>query len=199
MKHYIDITLLPSDDIGVHFLWSKVMMQVHLALVEVQGDDKKVPIAVSFPQYRRKLAGNSAFIGNKLRLLAPCEADFARLNINQWLNRLEDYVHIKAMSQVPAGIDKYESFSLPRKLGSPDGLIRRRMKRHQETLAQATAHFAGFQMDPAVKALPSIKLKSLQGGDEFNMAIKQSKAEKTTEVLRFNTYGFNAKAVLPKF
>ena len=25
MKHYIDISLLPSDDIGIHFLWSKVI------------------------------------------------------------------------------------------------------------------------------------------------------------------------------
>ena len=44
MKHYIDITLLPSDDIGVHFLWSKVMMQVHLALVEIQDSNKQVPV-----------------------------------------------------------------------------------------------------------------------------------------------------------
>ncbi|WP_370059982.1 type I-F CRISPR-associated endoribonuclease Cas6/Csy4, partial [Neptunomonas phycophila] len=36
MKHYIDITLLPSDDIDIHFLWTKVMMQIHLAFVEMQ-------------------------------------------------------------------------------------------------------------------------------------------------------------------
>lgn len=199
MKHYIDITLLPSDDIGIHFLWSKVMMQVHLALVEIQGKDKKVAIAASFPQYRRKLASNNAFIGNKLRLFAQDETEFSRLNINKWLNRLEDYVHIKAIAPVPDNVTTYENFSLPRKLGSPNSLITRRMKRHNETKEQAKAHFEGFKMDPAIKALPFIKLKSLNGGDEFNMAIKQRNAEKNNEALRFNTYGFNSKVGLPKF
>ena len=41
MKYYLDITLLPSDDIGVHFLWTKVMIQMHLALVEIQNEKNK--------------------------------------------------------------------------------------------------------------------------------------------------------------
>jgi len=202
MKHYIDITLLPSDDIGVHFLWSKLMMQVHLALVEIQNADKKVAVAVSFPQYRRKLANSSGFIGNKLRLLAPSVDDFTQLNINRWLNRLDDYVHVKAIAQIPEDVSQYESYSLPRKLGSPDGYIRRRMKRHNQTLEQASAYYADYKMDSSVKALPFIKLKSLGSDNEFNMAIKQKMvnvADSLAGDYQFNTYGFNAKAILPKF
>jgi len=199
MKYYIDITLLPSDDIGVHFLWSKVMMQVHLALVEVQDANKKVSVAVSFPQYREKSDKRSGFIGNKLRLLAQHENEFERLNIQKWLNRLDDYVHVKAVTPVPNNIKQYERYNLPRKLGSPASLITRRMKRHSETREQATAHFADYEMDPKVKALPFIKMKSLGSDNSFNMAIKQRTSELNDEPYLFNTYGINSKVALPKF
>jgi CRISPR-associated endonuclease Csy4 len=199
MKHYLDITLLPSDDIGVNFLWSKVMMQVHLALVEIQDGNKKVPVAISFPQYRAKLGAKSAFLGHKLRLLAQDENDFEKLNITKWLNRLDDYVHIKSVAAVPNDISNYESYSKPTKLGSPQGYIKRRMKRKGESEEQASAHFASYQMDPNVKTLPFIKLKSLGSDQTFNMVIKQRNIEKIEETFLFNTYGINSKATLPKF
>ena len=117
MKHYIDITFLPSDDIGVHFLWSKVMMQVHLALVEVQDNNKRVPVAVSFPNYKAPANDKPGFIGNKLRLLSVNKADLERLNITKWLSRLEDYVHIKNIADVPTTIKTFESFSRRQKAG----------------------------------------------------------------------------------
>ena len=124
MKHYIDITLLPSDDIGMHFLWSKVMMQVHLALVEAQDSDKKASVAVSFPDYRESSAKSSAFIGKKMRLFASQSGDLKALNITRWLSRLDDYVHVKAINDVPNNIEHYESFSRVSKAGSADKHIR---------------------------------------------------------------------------
>lgn len=199
MKHYIDITLLPSDDIGVHFLWSKVMMQVHLALVEVQDANKKVSVAVSFPQYREKSDKRSGFIGNKLRLLAQHENEFERLNIQKWLNRLDDYVHVKAVALVPVEVEQYERYSLPKKAGSPARLIRRRMKRKNESEDQAIAHFDTYEMDLKVKALPFIKMQSLGSDNSFNMAVKQRMSELNDEPYLFNTYGINSKVSLPKF
>ena len=199
MKHYIDITLLSSDDIGVNFLWSKVMMQVHLALVETQDENKKVSVAISFPQYRSKVGSKSAFLGHKLRLFAQNEKDFDQLNISKWLNRLEDYVHVKGVAAVPIEVKGYESYSKPTKLGSPLGHIKRRMKRKGETEEQATTHFASYQMNPDVKALPFIKMKSLGSDQTFNMSIKQKMVEKSGEDFLFNTYGMNSKVSLPKF
>lgn len=199
MKHYIDITLLPSDDIGVHFLWSKVMMQVHLALVEIQDSNKQVPVAVSFPHYRENANNATAFIGNKLRLFSENRTDLERLNIQKWLNRLDDYVHIKNITEVPANIGSFESFSRRQKSGSPDKHIRRRMKRHNETLEQAIKHFSDYKMADEDKALPFIKMKSLTSNDEFNMSIARKVTEQSSNPVMFNTYGFNRKAPLPKF
>lgn len=199
MKHYIDITLLPSDDIGVHFLWSKIMMQVHLALVEIQDSNKQVPVAVSFPEYRSTTDKRAAFIGNKLRLLSADKADLQRLDIQKWLNRLADYVHIKNITDVPATVATFENFNRRQKSGSPGKHIRRRMKRHDETLEQATAFFKGYSMAKEDKALPFIRMKSLHSDNEFCMSIIRKEVEASSQRVMFNTYGLSGKGVLPKF
>jgi CRISPR-associated endonuclease Csy4 len=199
MKYYIDITLLPSDDIGVHFLWSKLMMQVHLALVEIQDDQKQVPIAVSFPKYQTKLNDKLGFVGNKLRLLANDKNDLERLNLDKWLNRLEDYVHMKSIAEVPSDVIGYESFNRRCKSGSPDKHIKRRMQRHNETLEQAAAFFKGYNMAKEDRALPFIRMKSLHSNNEFCMSIIRKEAELSNKHVMFNTYGLSAEGVLPKF
>lgn len=199
MKHYLDITLLPSDDIGVHFLWSKVMMQIHLALVEIQDSNKKVPVAVSFPNYKEPANNELGHIGNKLRLFALDKADLERLNIQKWLSRLEDYVHIKNIADVPSEVKSFENFNRRQKSGSPDKHIRRRMKRHNETLEQASQYFSDYKMKAADKALPFIKMKSLTSDNEFNMSIKRKAIEQNATPVMFNTYGFSSNSALPKF
>lgn len=199
MKLYIDITLLPSDDIGIHFLWSKVMMQVHLALVEIQDGNKQVPVAVGFPNYRNKSTKSAAFIGNKIRLYTIKLSDFENLNINKWLNRLEDYVHIKAINNVPEKIDDYESFNRMTKAGSADKHIRRRMARHKETIEQAAEYYTGYVMDKDVKTLPFIKMKSLGSGEAFNMSIRRNQVKPSNQQVLFSTYGLNKDAALPVF
>lgn len=199
MKHYIDITLLPSDDIGVHFLWSKIMMQVHLALVEIQDGNKQVPVAVSFPSYRVNANKQAAFIGNKLRLLSVDKADLERLNIQKWLSRLEDYVHIKNITDVPAEVKTFENFNRRQKSGNPDKHIRRRMKRHDQTFEQASLHFIDYTMSDADKALPFIKVKSLTSDNDFNLIVARKDVEPNNELVMFNTYGLSRNSSLPKF
>ncbi|SBS35723.1 CRISPR-associated endonuclease Cas6/Csy4 [Marinomonas spartinae] len=199
MKHYIDITLLPSDDIDVHLLWSKLMMQVHLALVEIQDDNEQVPVAVSFPKYQTKSPDKLGFIGNKLRLFANDKHDLERMNLGKWLNRLEDYVHIKSITDVPNEVLGYESFNRRRKSGSPDKHIKRRMQRHNETREQAQKYFESYQMLKEDKELPFIRMKSLHSDNAFRMSIVRKEATSSNSSVMFNTYGLSADGVLPKF
>lgn len=199
MKHYIDITLLPSDDIGVHFLWSKVMMQVHLALVEIKDADNKTPIAVSFPDYRDPKSGQTGFLGRKLRLFASECGDFDKLDISKKLKRLEDYVHIKGLKDVPSDVTEFESFGRRDSPGSPAKLIRRRMKRKNETHEQASKYYENYTMNGDVKSLPYVKMNSLSEQKYFPLTItRKSNSMKNSETL-FSTYGLNLKASLPKF
>lgn len=199
MNYYIDITLLPSDDIGVHFLWSKIMMQVHLALVEIQDEQQKVPVAVSFPQYRDNTGRKTGFIGNQLRLLAFDKSDLEGLCLSKWLNRLMDYVHVKGISQVPS-TNNYVSFSRFNAPSSVEKLIRRRMRRHNETLEKATEYFKGYQAEEGNMFLPFIRMKSLTSQNEFCLFIERKQAKPVEGVVQqFNTYGLSANGILPLF
>ncbi|PMH37116.1 type I-F CRISPR-associated endoribonuclease Cas6/Csy4 [Vibrio sp. 10N.286.49.B3] len=100
MNYYLDITLLPDSDVNLGFLWQKVYQQVHIALVDNKVDKNESVIAVSFPRYAEQ-----AFpLGDQLRLLANEESQLTKLNIAKWLNRLEDYTHIKSIKPVPENV-----------------------------------------------------------------------------------------------
>jgi len=102
MKYYLDITLLPEADITLGFIWQKVYQQVHIALVDNKVANNESAIAISFPRYNAEKSAEQAFpLGNQLRLLANAESQLTELNIAKWLNRFEDYVHIKSIKPVP--------------------------------------------------------------------------------------------------
>ena len=89
MQHYIDITLLPNDEIGHYFLWGKLYQQVHLALVEQEQGQ----VGVSFPEYSK----SQPRLGRKLRLFAINEQGLKQLDLSKWLTRLLDYCHISSI------------------------------------------------------------------------------------------------------
>lgn len=106
MKYYLDITLLPDAETHLGFIWQKVYQQLHLALVENKTIDGHSEVAVSFPGYNGKVFP----LGNKLRLLAETADILEKLNVEKWLSRLRDYVHIKSISPIPENIEKHASF-----------------------------------------------------------------------------------------
>ncbi len=117
MNFYLDITLLPDEEVGLGFLWQKVYQQVHLMLVEHKIGEQDSAIAVSFPHY-----DDRAFpLGNKLRLLGQSEKALNDLNVGQWLSRLDDYVHIKGIKPVPDEVDQFVYFKR-KQFKSPDKL-----------------------------------------------------------------------------
>ena len=98
MDYYQEITLLPDAEISLGFIWQNVFQQVHIALVENKLAPNQSAIAVGFPEY-----GQKGFpLGNKLRLFAKEQAMLEKLTIGQWLNKLDDYVHIKGIKTVPS-------------------------------------------------------------------------------------------------
>ena len=76
MNYYQDLTLIPEEEIPLHFLWEKVYQQLHLALVE-RLENGKSRVGVSFPKYSKE--GRS--LCNKLRLLALEKSNLEALNI----------------------------------------------------------------------------------------------------------------------
>lgn len=97
MNYYQEITLLPDAEISLGFIWQNVFQQVHIALVENKVAANQSDIAVGFPQYKK----TKFPLGSKLRLFAQEAAQLEKLNITQWLVRLEDYAHVKGIKPVP--------------------------------------------------------------------------------------------------
>ncbi len=194
MKAYLDITLLPSDDIGLHFLWGKVFQQVHLALVENKNTNGSSSVGVTFPEFNAE----KHRLGRKLRLFAPNSSDLEKLSLTRWLDRLADYVHITSVRKTPRRVEQYACFSRLRTKSSRERLARRAMKRHNLTYEQALQERENFQ--PQWTDAPYIQLKSFGNDHPFRLFIgMEEKAGPGECSAGFNAYGLSKKVALPKF
>lgn len=196
MKYYIELTLINSLEMPFFVLWSKLYTQLHLALVEIQDANKQVPVGVSFPEYKfvENDGKNFAALGSKIRLLAEKEETLIQLNLEKWLERLTDYIHIKRITSVPEKISGYLVVSRYRFSASPEQLAKRYSKRHNISEQEALERFKGYRRD--VPVCPYIQLKSLSNNESFNFFISQKDAVSRQEGF-FSTYGLSSVATVP--
>lgn len=154
MNYYLDITLLPDADVNLGFLWQKVYQQVHIALVDNKVAENQSAIAVSFPRYSTEKSSGHAFpLGNQLRLLAKEESQLTKLNIARWLNRLEDYVHIKSIKPVPESVT-YIAYVRQQVKGEA------RIEKDMLSKAQRWAEKSGQPLDACLTELEKTKPKA---------------------------------------
>lgn len=209
MKFYQEITLIDQAEISPYFIWSKLYTQVHIALAEIKDDSDKVGIGASFPQYifeekveNKKVENQKARInlGNKLRLFAESEADLKKLDIRKWLERLEDYVHITSIREVPSDIKGYAIYKRKQVKTNAQRLARHRIKRGDIGFDEALARYSNVV---TTTNFPYIEMKSLSTSDQqsekrFKLFIEKQPAEKTkTQV--FSTYGLSSVSSVPEF
>lgn len=194
MKFYIDITLLPSDDIGHHFLWEKVFQQVHLALVEIKDANGQSPVGISFPEF----SDDKKRIGRKLRLFALDEATLIKLDIERWLARLLDYVHIKKVQIVPERAQQWIRFQRLQTKSSVERLARRAAKRQSISYEQALEERK--MLDSKITNAPFIWIKSLGSDHRFRLFLRSEiLSDENTQEGGFSTYGLSNGGVLPHF
>ena len=204
MKFYQEITLIDQAEISPYFIWSKLYTQVHIALAEIKDDSDKVGIGASFPQYifEEKVENQKARInlGNKLRLFAESEADLKKLDIREWLERLEDYVHITSIREVPSDIKGYAIYKRKQVKTNAQRLARHRIKRGDIGFDEALARYSNVV---TTTNFPYIEMKSLSTSDQqsekrFKLFIEKQPAEKT-ETQVFSTYGLSSVSSVPEF
>jgi CRISPR-associated endonuclease Csy4 len=192
--YYIEITLLPNPDINLFSLWSKVFQQIHLGLVEMQDEQGRVPIGLSFPDY---VTGEKfSLLGGKLRLFAKDEATLSRFNASHWLSRLSDYVHCTGIRPVPEKITGYAIYRREQPKASKERLARRYAKRHDIDYDSALKCYS--EMTHKTIASPFIRLKSLSGDQEFCLWIKRTLVSEASGAT-FSSYGLSAVSGVPEF
>lgn len=204
MKFYQEITLIDQAEISPYFIWSKLYTQLHIALADIKDESNKVNIGVSFPQYifEEKTENQKAKInlGKKLRLFAVLEEDLKKLDIRHWLERLEDYVHITSIREVPSEIKGYSSYKRKQVKTNAQRLARHRVKRGDIGFDEALARYSNVV---TITNLPYIEMKSLSTSEQqsekrFKLFIEKQPATKSdTQV--FSTYGLSSVSSVPEF
>lgn len=199
MKYYLELQLLPDDDISAHFLLAKVYTQLHIALAEIKDKNDKVDIGVSFPQYifEEKIEGKKvkANMGKKLRLFAQNEIDLVNLDIKKWLDRLIDYVHIKSIQKVPENIKGYAIYKRKQVKTNAERLARHRVKRGDIGFDEALARYSNVV---TTTNLPFVQMKSLTSDQMFKLFIEKRSVEQS-ETQIFSTYGLSSESSVPEF
>lgn len=194
MNYYLEITLLPNTDLNLFSLWSKVFQQIHLGLVEMQDEQGRIPIGVSFPEY--KTGEKYSVLGGKLRLLACDEATLDQFNAAQWLSRLSDYVHCTGIRPVPEKLTGYAIYQRHQPKTSNERLARRYAKRHPVDYDTALQLYTGVTYKSI--ATPFIRLQSLSSDQTFCLWIKKTLASESSGA-HFSSYGLSSTSTVPEF
>ncbi|WP_201575413.1 type I-F CRISPR-associated endoribonuclease Cas6/Csy4 [Psychrobacter sp. H8-1] len=191
MNYYQEVTLIDGDK-KLYELWSDVYNQIHIALAEAKNKHDINTIGVSFPSYRYEEKGDKVFatLGDKLRVFAQSQKDLETLDLDKWLERLTDYVHVKRINEVG---DKAK------------GHVVIRRYRHKNVLkqAEAFAEHKGITLEAALihcakhkqdnKPYPYINLRSISNNQPYALSIIQEMTDNETQG-SFNSYGINNAA-----
>lgn len=189
MKYYQEITLIDAPEKPFFELWGSIYTQIHIALADIRNNHGIESIGVSFPSYKfeQKCEKTYATLGNKLRVFSPDKESLDKMNLNHWLERLSDYVHLTSPREVG---DKTTSYLL----------VKRYQHINKEKQAREYAEFKGISYEMAFEhcikykrgnlPYPFINLKSEDTQQFYKLSIIQEAVENSV-IGTFNTYGIN--------
>lgn len=192
VKYYIDITLLPSSDVGLYFLWEKIFGQLHLDLTNMLDPDGVGNIGISLPDYNAE----KNQIGSRLRLLSYDSTTLEELNISNGLKCFADYVHITGIRDVPSKIKTYARYKRQQPKSSNARLARRKAKRGGIEYADALRLISSHTEEQV--RTPYINMNSQSTGRRFRLFIVQEIMEKSIDE-GFSSYGLSSISTVPVF
>lgn len=191
MEYYQEITLLPDVEVPLHFLWTKVYTQLHIALAEQNNRDGQVAVAVSFPEYEENTPGS------KLRLFANDKSKLEELDIGHYMNRLTDYVHMTSIRKIPARrITGYAVYKRYQPDASVESKARRYARRHPETTVEEAMGLLKQKKD-TVK-YPYIQMESISSRNRFSLMIAKETQDHEQDG-PIGTYGLSGIQTVPEF
>ncbi len=197
MGFYIDITLIPSVEVSLSFLWRKVYQQVHCGLVGFMNGAAESEIGVSFPDYRTaKSDDGEMLLGRRFRLYSKKKEALEALNVTCLFARLSDYVHVTSIKMLPNHIRGYYRFKRVQSKSNTERLARRKAKRENITYEQALMLIS--KRKNVFKKSPFINLASISTGHNFPLIISRETVEAEIPG-NYNSYGLSSNTTVPIF
>lgn len=198
MNFYQQITLHPTYEISLPFLWSTVYEQLHLAFVSSKSADGTIEVAVAFPGYKEQSSEtNKPTLGNTLRVFAKTEKALQDIGLSDILYHLHDFVHLTQIRPVPLqGKKKFAIYSRVQQEGCQARKARRYARRHEMSYEDA---LKVFPRNIPKLVYPYIRLRSITTGQKFSLFIKKQPCEYSTQEQTYSSYGLSKEASVPDF
>ncbi|MDQ1210321.1 CRISPR-associated endonuclease Csy4 [Acinetobacter baylyi] len=197
MLYYLEITLLEQEEIPLHLIWSKVYTHLHLAFVEQKDAEEKIIYGVSFPKYRLIQQKKLGYLGDKIRIFADSVEALEQLNLNHWLERLQDYVHVLSARKVPE--DKINGYATYFKV-NPKLTIEQRIVHQAErrgiSIEESQEHFKALNLKETFE--PYINMKSQTNDMSFRLIIGKKRIDEAN-IGKFGSYGLSRTSTVPEF
>jgi CRISPR-associated endonuclease Csy4 len=193
MKYYQELTILPSYDIASYIVWGKVYQQLHLGFASVLNTEGNIKTGVSFPEYR--VENGKGLLGNKLRVFAESENELKNLRLDKLLSRLNDYIHLTRIREVPKEFKGYAVYSRFHRENSQKQKSRRFAKRHNISYEEALGKFSAYSL---YCKCPYIQMQSMTNRHSFKLFIKKKVVQEAV-CKDFGSYGLSGESTVPEF
>lgn len=189
INYYQEITLLPSQEINLNFLMSKIFGALHRLFVKNQINGV-INYGISFPEYDLE----KKTLGSKIRVFFDSVESCEKLNLKEYLMAFNDYIHITNIRELPANV-KYAVFKRVQKKGNKYKLARRYSKRNNVTYENALNLYDKYEKE--ICELPYIKLKSSSNGNSYLVFIEKIDSDNWGN--SFNSFGLSNNSGVPIF
>lgn len=183
MDNYINITVLPDEEMNENELFNKAYSKLHKALFDLQAND----IGVSFPEFKCKPGRVLRIHSNASRL--------QRLQQLNWLGGLLGYCKVSEIQAIPSKVE-FRVFSR-RQPTMTMAKLNRLLKRG--TLTQDKV--AEYKVKMLSKRLenPYIELVSNSGGQLYSRYIEMGELQLEPIAGEFDQFGLSKQATIPWF
>ncbi len=183
MDYYLDIKIVPDEEVPTYFIRNKVYSKLHKALFTL----KAIDIGVSFPLYKVKL-------GNVIRIHGT-ENGLIKLQNTKWLGGLVGYCDVSTVQTIP---DKVVYRTISRKQANmTEAKLRRLLARDSITQDE----IKGYKAKMFAQGLdnPYLELESTSNGHKHRRYLVFGRLTKERSLGTFDFFGLSKTASIPWF
>ncbi len=183
MDYYLDIKIVPDEEVPIYFVRNKVYTKLHKALFAL----KSTGIGVSFPFYKVKLGDTLRIHGTKSKL--------TELQATNWLGGLTGYCKVSAIQTIPNEV-VYRTISR-KQSNMTEAKLRRLIKRGSITQDEIKGYKAKMFQQGLDK--PYLELESTSTGHKHRRYLVFGEPAQSIIIGEFDFFGLSKTASVPWF
>ena len=196
MEYYQEITIISQPDTNDYHILSALYDKLHGIVFGASSAPRN--IGISFPEYVCTASTKTSRMGGKVRIFTKTKEQLEALDIASMLSDIEDYVHIRSISEVGEKPTHYEVYtrykhkSLHRKAKEFRQFINSKRDGADEmTEAEALKHC--IKHKNLGQLYPFVRLTSTTTNKTYYLNIKKEVVDKPTENRAFDGFGLSQK------